>query len=89
MMLPCLRYYPQAVEKMADIYLHYRKDRQRYAGCYLQLVEKRNDARSYLLLGDAYMNIQEVHYCSVDVIVVSVTCCSPSRTKPLKCMKQH
>lgn len=52
-------YYPQAVEKMANIYLHYRKDRQRYAGCYQQLVEKRNDARSYLLLGDAYMNIQE------------------------------
>ncbi|XP_062519917.1 tetratricopeptide repeat protein 21B-like isoform X2 [Corticium candelabrum] len=56
---PDKAYYPQAVEKMANIYLYHRKDRQRYAGCYQQLVEKRQDAHSYLLLGDAFMKIQE------------------------------
>ncbi|XP_074685108.1 tetratricopeptide repeat protein 21B isoform X4 [Strix aluco] len=52
-------YFVQAKEKMADIYLQYRKDKKLYAGCYRDLVEKLPSAHTFLLLGDAYMNIQE------------------------------
>ncbi|XP_076366451.1 LOW QUALITY PROTEIN: tetratricopeptide repeat protein 21B-like [Tachypleus tridentatus] len=52
-------YYLQAREKMANIYLHHRKDRRLYASCYRELVDKAPTPQSYLLLGDAYMNIQE------------------------------
>ncbi|KFQ72482.1 Tetratricopeptide repeat protein 21B, partial [Phaethon lepturus] len=52
-------YFVQAKEKMADIYLQYRKDKKLYAACYRDLVEKLPSAHTFLLLGDAYMNIQE------------------------------
>uniref|UniRef100_A0A8C6YVJ4 Tetratricopeptide repeat domain 21B n=1 Tax=Nothoprocta perdicaria TaxID=30464 RepID=A0A8C6YVJ4_NOTPE len=52
-------YFVQAKEKMADIYLQCRKDKKLYAGCYRDLVEKLPNAHTLLLLGDAYMNIQE------------------------------
>uniref|UniRef100_A0A8C0BSC9 Tetratricopeptide repeat domain 21B n=1 Tax=Buteo japonicus TaxID=224669 RepID=A0A8C0BSC9_9AVES len=52
-------YFVQAKEKMADVYLQYRKDKKLYAGCYRELVEKLPSAHTFLLLGDAYMNIQE------------------------------
>ena len=52
-------YYIQAKEKMAEIYLKHRKDKRMYAQCYRQIVEKSGSAHSYVLLGDAYMAIQE------------------------------
>ncbi|XP_048342203.1 tetratricopeptide repeat protein 21B isoform X2 [Sphaerodactylus townsendi] len=52
-------YFVQAKEKMARIYLEYRKDKKLYANCYRDLVEKLPSSHSLLLLGDAYMNIQE------------------------------
>eukprot|EP00794_Sanderia_malayensis_P003381 gene3381-3871_t len=52
-------YFVQAREKMADIYLNYRKDKRLYASVYRELVEKDPVPQSYLLLGDAYMKIQE------------------------------
>ncbi|XP_064019914.1 tetratricopeptide repeat protein 21B isoform X2 [Pogoniulus pusillus] len=52
-------YFVPAKQKMADIYLQYRKDKKLYAGCYRDLTEKLPSAHTYLLLGDAYMNIQE------------------------------
>nr|XP_013815924.1 PREDICTED: tetratricopeptide repeat protein 21B [Apteryx mantelli mantelli] len=52
-------YFVQAKEKMADIYLQCRKDKKLYAGCYRDLVEKLPSAHTFLLLGDAYMNIQD------------------------------
>ncbi|KAM4698341.1 tetratricopeptide repeat protein 21B isoform 1-T1 [Rhinophrynus dorsalis] len=52
-------YFVQAKEKMADIYLHHRKDKKLYVSCYRDLVEKLPSSHTYLLLGDAYMNIQE------------------------------
>merc|ERR1719266_2347512 len=33
-------YFIQAKEKMAEIYLHHRKDKRMYAQCYRQIVEK-------------------------------------------------
>ncbi|KAM6934319.1 tetratricopeptide repeat protein 21B [Xenentodon cancila] len=52
-------YYIQAKEKMADVYLKNRRDKQLYASCYREMVEKLPSPHTYLLLGDAYMNIQE------------------------------
>ncbi|GCC22011.1 hypothetical protein chiPu_0000395 [Chiloscyllium punctatum] len=52
-------YFIQAKEKMAAIYLNQRKDKQLYASCYRDLVDKLPGPHTYLLLGDAYMNIQE------------------------------
>uniref|UniRef100_A0A668AXT2 Tetratricopeptide repeat domain 21B n=1 Tax=Myripristis murdjan TaxID=586833 RepID=A0A668AXT2_9TELE len=52
-------YYVQAKEKMADIYLNHRKEKRLYASCYREMVEKLPSPHTYLLLGDAYMNIQE------------------------------
>ncbi|KAJ8306896.1 hypothetical protein KUTeg_014980 [Tegillarca granosa] len=52
-------YYVEAREKMADIYLHHRKDKRLYASCYRELVEKHPSTQTCLLLGDAYMSIQE------------------------------
>ena len=48
----------KAKEKMAEIYLHHRKDKRMYAQCYRQIVEKTPTAQTYILLGDAYMAIQ-------------------------------
>lgn len=52
-------YYLQAMEKMAQIYLHHRKDKKLYAQCYRQIVDRNPTPQSYALLGDAYMAIQE------------------------------
>uniref|UniRef100_A0AAQ5ZI80 Tetratricopeptide repeat protein 21B n=1 Tax=Amphiprion ocellaris TaxID=80972 RepID=A0AAQ5ZI80_AMPOC len=52
-------YYIQAKEKMADIYLNHRNEKRLYASCYREMVEKLPSPHTYLLLGDAYMNIQE------------------------------
>ncbi|KAM9306008.1 tetratricopeptide repeat protein 21B [Gastrophryne carolinensis] len=56
---PEQHYFVQAKEKMADIYLQHRKDKKLYVSCYRDLVEKVPSSHTYLLLGDAYMNIQE------------------------------
>ncbi|XP_068186204.1 tetratricopeptide repeat protein 21B [Antennarius striatus] len=52
-------YYIQAKEKMGEIYLNHRKDKRLYASCYREMVEKLPSPHTYLLLGDAYINIQE------------------------------
>ncbi|KAM9033188.1 tetratricopeptide repeat protein 21B [Sarcophilus harrisii] len=52
-------YFIQTKEKMADIYLKHRKEKKLYASCYRDLVEKLPSPHTFLLLGDAYMNIQE------------------------------
>ena len=51
-------YFVEAKEKMAKIYLEFRKDKRMYAQCYRQIVDKAPTAQSYALLGDAYMAIQ-------------------------------
>lgn len=52
-------YFVEAREKMAGIYLHHRKDKRLYASCYRELMEKHPSSHTCLLLGDAYMSIQE------------------------------
>ncbi|XP_045392345.1 tetratricopeptide repeat protein 21A isoform X2 [Lemur catta] len=53
---PC---YVEAREKMASIYLQTRKDIRLYIGCYRELCEHLPGPHTSLLLGDAFMNIQE------------------------------
>ncbi|KAI9362925.1 hypothetical protein DFJ73DRAFT_542372 [Zopfochytrium polystomum] len=49
----------QSQAKMADIYLKHKNDKLAYARCYSELVERHRTVESSLLLGDAYLNIQE------------------------------
>eukprot|EP00730_Choanoeca_flexa_P019334 TRINITY_DN9437_c0_g2_i5.p1 TRINITY_DN9437_c0_g2~~TRINITY_DN9437_c0_g2_i5.p1 ORF type:complete len:1329 (+),score=492.54 TRINITY_DN9437_c0_g2_i5:125-4111(+) len=56
---PDMPYYIQANEKMASIFLRYRKDKAQYINCYKQLEQAYPSVHSTTLLGDAYMNIQE------------------------------
>uniref|UniRef100_A0A670J0B8 Tetratricopeptide repeat domain 21A n=1 Tax=Podarcis muralis TaxID=64176 RepID=A0A670J0B8_PODMU len=56
---PCQPYYTEVKEKMAQIYLQVRKDKRLYIGCYCELCENMPSPHTSLLLGDAYMNIQE------------------------------
>ncbi|XP_037004098.2 tetratricopeptide repeat protein 21A isoform X1 [Artibeus jamaicensis] len=53
---PC---YMEAKEKMANIYLQTRRDVGLYIGCYQELCEHLPGPQTSLLLGDAFMNIQE------------------------------
>ena len=57
-------YFIQAKEKMAQIFLHHRKDKKMYAQCFRQIVETSPTPQSYILLGDAYMAIQVKFICS-------------------------
>ncbi|XP_073437605.1 tetratricopeptide repeat protein 21A isoform X3 [Dendrobates tinctorius] len=52
-------YYIEVKKKMADIYLKVRMDKKLYVGCYRDLSEQLPGAQTSILLGDAYMNIQE------------------------------
>ena len=49
-----------AKEKLADIYLNYKKDRRLYAVCYKELVEQQPSPQTCILLGDAYMSVQVI-----------------------------
>lgn len=49
----------QAKNKLAYVYLNHKKDRILFAQCFKELVEHMPGAESYLMLGDAYMSIQE------------------------------
>ncbi|VDD93632.1 unnamed protein product [Enterobius vermicularis] len=51
--------YSIARMQMADIYLNYKKDKKKFVECYRQLIEIDQSSATYVLLGDAYMNIQE------------------------------
>lgn len=52
-------YYLQAKTKLAHVYLHQKKDRIAFASCFKELVDNLPGPESYLMLGDAYMSIQE------------------------------
>ncbi|CRK98820.1 CLUMA_CG012072, isoform A [Clunio marinus] len=56
---PGQSYYLQAKTKMANIYLVNKKDRLSFAQCFRELVHNNPGPDSYIMLGDAYMSIQE------------------------------
>uniref|UniRef100_A0A0N4UKG1 Probable UDP-N-acetylglucosamine--peptide N-acetylglucosaminyltransferase SPINDLY n=1 Tax=Dracunculus medinensis TaxID=318479 RepID=A0A0N4UKG1_DRAME len=45
--------------KMAQIYLEEKKDKRQFAICYKQIIERNPSPAAYILLGNAYMSIQE------------------------------
>ncbi|GCC29261.1 hypothetical protein chiPu_0007699 [Chiloscyllium punctatum] len=57
--LPKQPYYIEAQKKLAEIYLHKQKDQKLYIRCYKDLHEKFPNTQISLLLGDAYIAIQE------------------------------
>lgn len=56
---PGQSYYLQAKTKMAHIYLVNKKDRLSFAQCFKELVQNNPGPDSFIMLGDAYMSIQE------------------------------
>ncbi len=57
-------YYVKAQMTMAEIYLIHRSDKRMFISCFRKLVESNSSMHTLLLLGDAYMKIQEVEICS-------------------------
>ncbi|XP_078085798.1 tetratricopeptide repeat protein 21B [Mustelus asterias] len=57
--LPEQQYYIEAQKKLAQIYLHKQKDKRLYIKCYIDLYERFPNPQISLLLGDAYITIQE------------------------------
>ncbi|KAI6188453.1 Tetratricopeptide repeat protein 21B [Aphelenchoides besseyi] len=51
--------YQMARVRMAQIYLEYKHDRIRFAQCYKDILDKNATPQAYVMLGDAYMSIQE------------------------------
>ncbi|KAH7731473.1 tetratricopeptide repeat protein 21A isoform X1 [Aphelenchoides avenae] len=51
--------YQAARMKMAQIYLEEKHDKHKFAACYRDILEKDPSPQAYVLLGDAYMSIQE------------------------------
>ncbi|KAI8841329.1 hypothetical protein BC829DRAFT_420632 [Chytridium lagenaria] len=51
--------YLDAKKRLADIYLNHKGDKKAYAKCYSDILEQNYSVDTCLLLGDAYMNIQE------------------------------
>ncbi|KAJ3038612.1 Tetratricopeptide repeat protein 21B [Rhizophlyctis rosea] len=58
-MQPDSRFFVEAKSLLASIYLKHRRDKKMYAQCYREIVERQPTVENCLLLGDAYMNIQE------------------------------
>eukprot|EP00951_Prasinocladus_malaysianus_P044152 scaffold563722_cov31-Prasinocladus_malaysianus.AAC.1 len=53
----CFDYFSKVA--MADIYLKHHHDKHAYARCYMELVELRPDAQTHIMLGEAFMQIQD------------------------------
>ncbi|KAJ8418795.1 hypothetical protein AAFF_G00002940 [Aldrovandia affinis] len=56
---PDQQYYTEAKEKIAKIYLEKRRDKKLYIACYRELCEDVPGPHSSILLGDAYMKMEE------------------------------
>lgn len=56
---PASPFYIRARVAIAAIYLKHKNDPQAYAQCYREVLEQRQDVQTFLMLGEAYMQIQE------------------------------
>ena len=52
-------YYVEAKKKMANIYLIHKNDKIHYAKCYSEIIQHHSNLETFMLLGDAYMNVQD------------------------------
>lgn len=55
-----LRFWVEAKSHMADIYKRHKKDDRAYTRCYCEIVEKSPGVKTLIMLGDAWLGIQEV-----------------------------
>lgn len=53
-------YYLQAHTKLANLYLHKKRDRAAFTKCFREVVENCPGPETFVLLGDAYMSILEL-----------------------------
>ena len=53
--------YEHCVKSLSLLHLvaHFRKDKRMYVQCFRQIVDKNSTPQNYVLLGDAYMAIEE------------------------------
>uniref|UniRef100_A0AC35U0L9 TPR_REGION domain-containing protein n=1 Tax=Rhabditophanes sp. KR3021 TaxID=114890 RepID=A0AC35U0L9_9BILA len=51
--------YQMAQLKLAEIYMDEKKDPSKFAKCYQNILESNPTVETYMLLGDAYMSVQE------------------------------
>lgn len=51
--------YQAARVKMAQIYLYEKHDKHRFSACYRNILDKNPSTKTFELLGDAYISIQE------------------------------
>jgi tetratricopeptide repeat protein 21B len=54
------RYYMESRLELSNIFLDHKKDKNRYTSCLREIVKKRPTVESCLMLGEAYMKIQDV-----------------------------
>ncbi len=70
-----------AKSRMADIYKNYKHDVRAYCRCFSEIVEKNPTTANWILLGDAYMSIQEVWFIKLETHI--------SPKKALRFSKEH
>jgi tetratricopeptide repeat protein 21B len=51
-------HYLRAKTAMADIYLRSRNDKRMFAQCYQELVDMHPDTQTFMMLGEAYMQVR-------------------------------
>ncbi|XP_032597626.1 tetratricopeptide repeat protein 21B isoform X2 [Drosophila grimshawi] len=71
-------YFIQARTHLANIYLRHQKDRSAFSKCFKELVEARPESKSFLMLGEAYLSIQETDL-AIDAYKKACNIC-PSNT---------
>ena len=84
-------YYIKAQAVMADIYLFHRNDKRMFINCYRRLVDSNPTIQACLLLGDAYMRLQEVSRQSFPKVETYLNCFSSflSFFQPEKAIKVY
>lgn len=65
----------QAVK--ANIHLSHRRDKRAYAQCYRDMVQANPCARTYVLLGEAYMRLQMPEVMMKQIVNALLTSLSP------------
>ncbi|XP_017846384.1 tetratricopeptide repeat protein 21B-like [Drosophila busckii] len=53
-------YYIHARTQLANIFLQHQKNRSAFSKCFKELVKVRPEPKSFLMLGEAYLSIQEI-----------------------------
>jgi len=71
---------------MAELYLNYRNDERAYAQCHEELVRANPTTHSFVMLGEAYMKINEADKAAARRTRAAAPRCNPAapRCTPLQ-----